>query len=172
MGSRGHSSGHAQAVSRLTMGVLEGKVALVTGAGGEQGIGRAIALRLAEDGADVAVNDLVDKPREGAAWAGLPALVDEIQRLGRRAISIAADVSDAPQVDAMVARVVEELGGLDILVANAGTPAGRDRVPIVDLEESEWDRVLTVNAKGTFLCCRAAARVMVAASADRRGGRP
>jgi meso-butanediol dehydrogenase/(S,S)-butanediol dehydrogenase/diacetyl reductase len=154
------------------MGALEGKVALVTGAGGEHGIGRAVALRLAADGADVAVNDLVDRPRDGADWAGLPAVLEEIQQLGRRAISITTDVANAQQVDAMVGRVVAELGGLDILVANAGTPAGRDRVPIVDLEESEWDRVLTVNAKGTFLCCRAAARVMIeAAKGGRRGGR-
>ena len=92
------------------MGHLDGKVALVTGAGGQNGIGRAIALRLAEDGADVAVNDLVAKPREGADWAGLPAVVAEIEALGRRSLAIAADVADAAQVDAMVHRVVDELG--------------------------------------------------------------
>ena len=102
-------------------------MALVTGAGGKNGIGRAIALRLAEDGADVAVNDLVDKPREGVDWAGLPAVVEEIEQLGRRSVAITAD--------AMVGRVVDELGSLDILVTNARTPAGRDRVPIVDREE-------------------------------------
>ncbi|MDE0024825.1 MAG: SDR family oxidoreductase [Spirochaetaceae bacterium] len=150
------------------MGHLDGKVALVTGAGGQNGIGRAIARRLAEDGADVAVNDLVAKPRQGADWLGLPAVVAEIEALGRRSLAIAADVADAAQVDAMVHRVVDELGGLDIMVTNAGTPAGRDRVPIVDLEQEHWDRVLRVNATGTFLCCRAAARAMIAA---RRGGR-
>ena len=150
------------------MGLLDGKVALVTGAGGRNGIGRAVALRLAEDGADVAVNDLVARPREGSDWGGLPALVAEIEALGRRALAVTADVGDGAQVQAMLERVADELGSLDILVTNAGTPAGRDRVPIVELEERHWDRVLKVNAKGTFLCCRAAARMMIAAG---RGGR-
>ena len=150
------------------MGHLDGNVALVTGAGGQNGIGRAIALRLAKDGAHVAVNDLVAKPREGSDWGGLPALVAEIEALGRRSLAITADVADAAQVQAMVHRVVDELGSLDIMVTNAGTPAGRDRVPIVELEEEHWDRVLRVNAKGTFLCCQAAARVMIEA---KRGGR-
>lgn len=150
------------------MGSLDGKAALVTGAGGRNGIGRAVALRLAEDGADVAVNDLVARPREGSDWGGLPALAREVEALGRRSLAVTGDVGDAAQVQAMVDRVVDQLGSLDILVTNAGTPAGRDRVPIVELEEQHWDRVLRVNAKGTFLCCRAAARVMIAAG---RGGR-
>ena len=150
------------------MGVLDGKVALVTGAGGRNGIGRAVALRLAEDGADVAVNDLVVKPRAGSDWGGLPALAREIEALGRRSLAVTADVGDAAQAQAMIAGVVDGLGSLDILVTNAGTPAGRDRVAIVELEEQHWDRVLRVNAKGTFLCCQAAARSMIAAG---RGGR-
>lgn len=150
------------------MGPLHGKVALVTGAGGRNGIGRAVALRLAQDGADVAVNDLVAKPRAGSDWGGLPALAGEIEAVGRRSLAVTADVADAAQVQAMVDRVAGELGSLDILVTNAGTPAGRDRVAIVELEEQHWDRVLRVNAKGTFLCCRAAARAMIAAG---RGGR-
>ena len=116
----------------------------------------------------MAVNDLVDKPRVGSDWGGLPAVVAEIEALGRRSLAITADVADAAQVQAMVHRVVDELGSLDIMVTNAGTPAGRDRVPIVELEEEHWDRVLRVNAKGTFLCCQAAARVMIKA---KRGGR-
>ena len=150
------------------MGPLDGKVALVTGAGGRNGIGRAVALRLAQDGADVAVNDLVSRPRAGSDWGGLPALAGEIEALGRRSLAVTGDVGDAAQVQAMVDRVAGELGSLDILVNNAGTPAGRDRVAIVELEEQHWDRVLRVNAKGTFLCCRAAARAMIAAG---RGGR-
>ena len=149
------------------MGPLHGKVALVTGAGGRNGIGRAVALRLAEDGADVAVNNLVARPRTGD-WGGLPALVGEIEALDRRSLAVTADVGDATQVQAMIDRVAGELGSLDILVMNAGTPAGRDRVPIVELEERHWDRVLRVNAKGTFLCCRAVARAMIGAG---RGGR-
>jgi NAD(P)-dependent dehydrogenase (short-subunit alcohol dehydrogenase family) len=140
---------------------LGGKVALVTGAGGEHGIGRAIALRLAEEGADVVVNDLTLRRAGSTGWTGLPNLVGEIEALGRRASSIVADVSDASQVDAMVAQTLERFGQVDILVNNAGALAGRDRVPVVDLSEDAWDLVQRVNVKGTFLCCRAVARAMI-----------
>jgi NAD(P)-dependent dehydrogenase (short-subunit alcohol dehydrogenase family) len=140
---------------------LGGKVALVTGAGGEHGLGRAIARRLAEEGADVAINDVVPKRLDSSTWAGLPDLVREIEGFGRRSQSIVADVSNAEQVDAMIQQTLERFGQIDILVNNAGALAGRDRVPVVELEESEWDRILSVNAKGTFLCSRAAARAMI-----------
>ena len=143
---------------------LDGKVALVTGAGGERGIGRAIAVRLATDGADVIVNDIVRNPYAnwGTAWEGLTSVVREIEELGRKSISIIADVSNAAQVDDMVSQAVEELGRIDILVTNAGSRPGPDRVPVVDLEEETWDTVHNVNLKGTFLCCRAVARHMLA----------
>ena len=141
---------------------LDGKIALVTGAGGEHGLGRAIALRLAQEGADVAINDVVAQRDAAAAWAGLPDLAAEIEALGRRSLSLVADVSNADQVDAMVEQVVGRLGRIDILVNNAGALAGRDRTPVVELEESEWDRIQNVNVKGVFLCSRAAARAMIA----------
>ena len=148
---------------------LEGKVALVTGAGGQQGIGRAIAVRLAREGAHVAVNDVTSNPHAGAdEWRGVDSVVDEIQSLGRRAISVIADVSDAAQVDAMVNKTTERLGHIDILVNNAGSAAGPDRVPVTELEEDAWDTVQRVNVKGTFLCSRAAARQMLSSG---RGGR-
>ena len=141
---------------------LDGKIALVTGAGGEHGLGRAIALRLAQEGADVAINDVVAQRDAAAAWAGLPDLAAEVEALGRRSLSLVADVSNADQVDAMVEQVVGSLGRIDILVNNAGALAGRDRTPVVELEESEWDRIQNVNVKGVFLCSRAAARAMIA----------
>jgi len=145
------------------MNDLSGQVALVTGAGDEHGIGRAIARHLAQEGADIAVNDL---PHQGGgAWSGLTAVVSEIEQLGRQAIGVTADVSDSRQVDGMMSSILERFGRLDILVNNAGAPAGPDRVPTVDLEEDVWDLVLNVNAKGTFLCSRAAARHMI-----KRGG--
>lgn len=134
---------------------LRGKVALVTGAAGAAGIGRAIALRLAEEGADVVVNDL----SEGAgARTGLPETVSQIQARGKRALAAYADVTRADQVERMVKQAIDHFGKIDILVNNAGAPAGRDRVPVVELEEEDFDLVQRVNVKGTFLCCRAVAR--------------
>ena len=143
---------------------LNGKVALVTGAGGRNGIGRAIALRMAKEGADVAVNDIVERPysADDAEWGGLPNVIVEIEAVNRRAISVVADVSDAKQVEEMVDKVVSHFGKIDILVNNAGTKAGKDRVPVVDLAEEDWDRVQRVNVKGVFLCCKAVARHLIA----------
>lgn len=141
---------------------LNGKVALVTGAGGKRGLGRAIALRLAENGADVAINDMVTKRTGPTDWAGLPDVVREIEAMGRRAMSVVADVSNTQQVQSMVDQVLAQFGQIDILVTNAGAPAGRDRVPVIEMEEAAWDLVQSVNAKGTFLCCRAVARAMIA----------
>ena len=143
---------------------LNGKVALVTGAGGRNGIGRAIALRLAEEGAAVVVNDIVEHPyaNDDVGWGGLSDVVAEIEAMNRRAVSIVADVSDAKQVEEMVDKVVSHFGKIDILVNNAGTKAGKDRVPVVDLAEEDWDRVQRVNVKGVFLCCKAVARHLIA----------
>ena len=143
---------------------LNGKVALVTGAGGKNGIGRAIATRLAKEGADVAVNDITEHPyaADQADWQGLPDVVREIEAMGRRAISVVADVADVTQVKKMVDQTVAHFGKIDILVNNAGTIAGKDRVPVVDLAEEDWDRVQRVNVKGVFLCSQAVARHLIA----------
>ncbi len=143
---------------------LNGKVALVTGAGGKNGIGRAIATRLAREGADVAVNDITEHPYidNQADWQGLPDVVREIEAMGQSAMSIVADVSDSEQVGRMVDQTVAHFGKIDILVNNAGTIAGKDRVPVVDLAEEDWDRVQRVNVKGVFLCSQAVARYLIA----------
>ena len=142
---------------------LEGKVALVTGGGGERGIGRAIATRLAGEGANVVVNDIVSNPHAASEsqWQGVPDVISEIEALGRQAMGIVADISDAAQVDDMVRQAIDRFGQVDILVNNAGSPPGRDRVPVVELEEDAWDLVQRVNVKGTFLCSRAVAREMI-----------
>lgn len=142
---------------------LEGKVALVTGAGGERGIGRAIATRLAREGANVVVNDIVSNPHAASEsqWQGVPDVISEIEDLGRQAKGIVADISDAAQVDDMVRQAIDRFGRVDILINNAGSPPGRDRVPVVELEEDAWDLVQRVNVKGTFLCSRAVAREMI-----------
>jgi meso-butanediol dehydrogenase/(S,S)-butanediol dehydrogenase/diacetyl reductase len=121
---------------------LEGKVALVTGGG--RGIGRGIALALAGEGADVAVAD-IDYPNAQK-------VTEEIEALGRQAIAIKVDVTKWDQVLAMTKQTIKELGQIDILVNNAGVVG----VALVEeLEEEAWDRVMDVNAKGTFLCCKA-----------------
>ena len=143
---------------------LTGKVALVTGAGGKNGIGRAIATRLAKEGADVAVNDIAEHPyaADQAEWQGLPDVVREIEAMGQRAISVVADVSDVKQVGEMVDKTFAHFGKIDILVNNAGTIAGKDRVLVVDLAEEDWDRVQRVNVKGVFLCSQAVSRRLIA----------
>ena len=138
---------------------LSGKVALVTGAGGERGIGRAIATRLAREGADVVVNDVSDAPR--ADWGGLPAVVAEIEGMGRGALGVVGSITESTDVQRLVEATLERFGRLDILVNNAGAPAGEDRKPIVELAESEWSRIHEVNAKGTFLMCQVGARHMI-----------
>jgi NAD(P)-dependent dehydrogenase (short-subunit alcohol dehydrogenase family) len=107
------------------------------------------------------INDVVEKRLDSSEWAGLPDLAREIEALGRRVLSVVADVSNAQQVDAMVQQGLDHFGTIHILVNNAGALAGRDRVPVVELEEAEWDRIQNVNVKGTFLCSRAVARAQI-----------
>lgn len=139
------------------------KVAIVTGAGGMRGIGRAIALRLARDGADVALVDIKRPPEQlppeevRANWQGIESVAAEIRALGRRALPSYTDITDSAQVDRMVSATLAELGRIDILVNNARAIIGRSDL-VANMEESEWDHTMAVNAKGTFLCCRAVAR--------------
>lgn len=143
---------------------LSGKVAIVTGAGGRRGIGRAIATRLAREGADVVVTDIMKPPRpedEAEGWQGIDSVVAEIEAMGRRAIGLYSDVTDAGQVAEMVERTVNSLGKVDILVCNAGSQPGGDRKLLVDVEEADFDLVQRVNVKGTFLCCKAVCRHMI-----------
>jgi NAD(P)-dependent dehydrogenase (short-subunit alcohol dehydrogenase family) len=131
------------------MGNLTGKVALVTGA--RRGIGRGICLALAQDGADVAVNDV-----EGAGQAA--AVAQEIRDLGCRSLVAMADVAQPAQVQTMVDQVIAGLGGLDILVNNAGVES---IVPFLEITPEEWERVTNINLRGEFLCAQAAVRHMV-----------
>lgn len=130
---------------------LTGKVALVTG--GSRGIGRAIALQLARQGADVAVN------YRGNQEAGR-AVVDEIEAMGRRALAVQADVADAEAVQAMVKEITSTLGGPHIVVNNAGIT--RDTL-IMRMKEEDWDAVLNTNLKGAFNVIKAVQRPMMKA---------
>lgn len=126
---------------------LTDKKAIVTGAA--QGIGKTIALQLAQQGADVVVTDI---NREGLA-----SVVAEIQALGRRAHPIAMDVSNLAQCEEMAREAVQEMGRIDILVNNAGIT--RDTL-LLRMKEEQWDQVMQVNVKGTFNCTKAAIRTM------------
>ncbi len=125
------------------MAVLKGRVALVTG--GSRGIGRAVAISLAEAGAAVAVNYL---SKAGEAKA----VVEAIHKLGGRAITVGADVSRAAAVTGIVAGVERELGPVDILINNAGIAINR---PVEELTEEDFDRTMAVNLKSVFLCTQA-----------------
>jgi 3-oxoacyl-[acyl-carrier protein] reductase len=127
------------------------RTALITGA--QQGIGRAAALAFAADGCDVAINWLDD---EDAAQA----LAVEIAALGRRSLLLRGDVSSVDECRRLVADTVKGFGRIDVLANNAGI---FPRVSFLDMAEAEWDRVTTVNLKGSVFCAQAAARAMVAA---------
>jgi 3-oxoacyl-[acyl-carrier protein] reductase len=134
---------------------LSGQVALVTGA--SRGIGRAIALALAEHGADVAVN-YRERARDAEAVAAA------VRKLGRRVVAVGADVSDGAAVKSMVATVERELGPIDVLVNNAGIAIRRQ---LDDLTEADFDRTIAVNLKSAFLCSQA----VLPAMRSRRWGR-
>ncbi|EMD34711.1 hypothetical protein CERSUDRAFT_54929 [Gelatoporia subvermispora B] len=133
------------------------RVALVTGAA--QGLGHAIAMRLAEDGLDVAVNDIASKSED------LKKVVAEIEAKGRRSIAVTGDVSSEAEVKAMVEQVAKELGGLDVMVANAGVGSIG---PLVETTAEEFDRVMAINARGVMLQYKYAALQMIQQG---RGGR-
>lgn len=155
------------------MAGLEGKVAVVTGAARQRGIGRAIAVRLAQDGADVAVSGVHRAPEDfpeaerRSGWRGLASVAEEVETLGRRALAVEADITSKADVQALVERTLQAFGRIDILVNNAGAAFCGDR-SLWEIDDEEWYRVIDVNLNGVYLCCKAVAPVMIEAG---RGGR-
>lgn len=147
--------------------MVNGKVALVTGSG--RGIGKAIALALAERGADIVINDL---DMDNAAHT-----VEEIKALGRKAIAIKADVSSEIEVEEMVKECMNQFGRIDILVNNAGLISTK---LLQETTVQDWDRIMSINLKGVFLCTKAVYPYMmdqksgkiinIASVAGKRGG--
>ena len=135
------------------MGAFDGKVAVVTGAA--RGIGRAVAEKLASEGADLVVCDLQSE------W--LTETTEAVRGLGRKVLPLAVDVGDSEAVNACVAEVLKEFGRIDVMVNNAGIT--KDTL-LVRMSDEDWDAVLRVNLKGTFLFTRAVARPMM----KQRGG--
>ena len=144
---------------------LHGKLALVTGAA--RGLGRAVAVALADAGCDVAVSDIARDadgatPYTLASGDDLAETARAVEQRGRRSAAITADVTSAAEVGRMMAETERLLGGLDILIANAGIIAAG---PVAAMDEAQWDRIFAVNVKGVFLSARAAIPLL-----GKRGG--
>ena len=125
------------------MGKLDQKVALITGAA--RGIGKQIALTFASEGADIVIGDMID----------IEATAQEVRDLGRKAVTVKVDVSRKEEVKNLVNAAIDNLEKVDILVNNAATNLHNF---LLDMTEEDWDRVLAVNLKGTFLCTQAVAK--------------
>jgi 3-oxoacyl-[acyl-carrier protein] reductase len=123
--------------------MLPNRVAIITG--GSRGIGRGIVLKFAEQGCSVAIADVLEKQARET--------LEEVSKKGREGIFVSCDVSNSRQVENMVEQVIRKFGKVDILVNNAGIAATPKS--ITEITEEEWDRVLAVNLKGVFLCCKA-----------------
>ncbi len=156
------------------MAGLEGKVALVTGAGGMRGVGRATVVKLAGMGADIALTDVhreaEDLPPAEVrnSWRGIDAVSEEVEAGGRRAFPVYCDLGDSGQIERMVEQVVDHYGRIDILVNNARAIIGRDKAPVTELEQDVWDHFLRINATAPYLLTKEAGRRMIEAGS---GGR-
>jgi meso-butanediol dehydrogenase / (S,S)-butanediol dehydrogenase / diacetyl reductase len=143
---------------------LQGKTAFVTGAGAKRGMGHAIALRLANEGADVIVTDKFKAPKShfpgDENWAGLDDEVKEIQALGRKALGLTVDVNNSQEIEKAVAAVMEKFGKIDILV-HAGAIRGPVGVPVVDLSEKDIRTVIDIDLVGAFLISKYVAKTMI-----------
>ena len=155
-------------MSGLELTGLEGKVAVVTGAGRMRSIGRPIAVELARAGCDVVITGTGRPPErypddeKAAGWRDIESVADEVRALGRKATAVVSDVADDAAVDALVEQVWGEYGRVDFLVNNAGAARGEDRKPIVEVDPDVWRRVIDVNLNGSFLMSRAFAKRMIA----------
>ena len=156
------------------MAGLEGKVALVTGAGGMRGVGRATVMKLAGLGADIALSDVhretQDRPpaEVRTAWRGIDAVTEDVESEGRRAFPVDCDLGDGSQIERMVQQVMDHYGRIDILVNNARAIIGRDKVSVTELEQEVWEHFLRINATAPYLLTKEVGRRMIEAG---NGGR-
>ena len=156
------------------MSDLDGKIALITGAGGMRGVGRAPVMKLVGQGSDVALSDVrrevSDLPPAEIRneWGGIETVSQEVQALGRRAVPIYCDLSDPNEIERLVERTMTEFGRIDILVNNARAIIGRDKVPVTQLDKEVWDHFLAINTTAVFLTTKAVAPHMIDSG---RGGR-
>jgi len=148
---------------------LQGVTALVTGAGRMRGIGRAIALKLAADGADVVVSAIAREPdsfpdhEKACGWRGVASVAEEIRAMGRRALAVDCDVTQPVQVLAMYEQAERELGLVTAIVNNAGVAGPTGSTPIVELEDRHWYRTIDVNLHGVYQVSRRGAQALLKA---------
>jgi meso-butanediol dehydrogenase/(S,S)-butanediol dehydrogenase/diacetyl reductase len=146
------------------MGNLSGKVAFVTGAAAKRGMGHAVAVRMAKEGANVVVTDKFAHPKSAwtgdEGWKGLADVVKEIEAMGRKALAVVAGVEDMEEVEAAVKSTIEKFGQIDILIHCAGTrgPVG---VNIVDGDEKDWRQLFDVNTIGTMIVSKVVGKEMI-----------
>jgi NAD(P)-dependent dehydrogenase (short-subunit alcohol dehydrogenase family) len=146
---------------------LEGKVAVVTGAGRMRSIGRPIAVEMAKAGCDIVLTGTGRSPdrypddEKAAGWRDIESVADEVRAEGRRVLPLVSDVGDEDAVRSLVDRTLAEFGRVDFVVNNAGAARGRDRVPVLDMPIDAWDTVIRVNLRGTFLMSKFFGRRLV-----------
>jgi 3-oxoacyl-[acyl-carrier protein] reductase len=149
------------------MGELDGKVAIITGAGRLRGIGRAAAEALAKLGADVVVTgtgrspDTFPDDEKAIGWNDIHTVAERVREIGRRALPLVVDVTNREDVKRMVDETLKEFGRIDILINNAAYARAEDRTPILDLDEDTFQRVMDIKVTGTFLCTKAAIKPMI-----------
>jgi 3-oxoacyl-[acyl-carrier protein] reductase len=146
---------------------LEGKVAIITGAGRLRGIGRATAVAMAGDGADIVVTGTGRDPstfpddEKAAGWRGIESTAAQVREQGRRCLTMVADASSASDAERTAKAALAEFGRIDIVVNNAAVGRGADRVAITELSEETWRSVIEVKLTGSFLMCRAVLPSMI-----------
>jgi NAD(P)-dependent dehydrogenase (short-subunit alcohol dehydrogenase family) len=149
------------------MGELDGKVAIITGAGRMRGIGRGSAVALARQGADIVVTGTGRSPstfpddEKAAGWRDVESTAEQVRALGRRCLPLLCDVTQMDQVQSVVDRTLEEFGRIDVLVNNAAFRRGEDRVPIVDMDPDVFRAVVDIKLFGSFLFSKAVGKVLM-----------
>ena len=146
---------------------LQGKVAVVTGAGRMRSIGRPIAVQLAKAGCNIVLTGTgrarkdYPKDEQSADWHDIKSVAGEVEAAGARALEVVSNVTDPQAVDELVKATLSEFGRVDFIVNNAGAARGSDRVPVVDLAIDDWHKVMNVNLNGTFYMSRAFGRALI-----------
>ena len=146
---------------------LKGKVALITGAGGMKGVGRAIALKFASLGVDLAISDVklqvedMHPKQVRTGWRGIDSVAEEAQALGVRCLPLFCDLKDPKQIEDLVKRTVEHFGRIDILVNNARAIMGKDKAPITEVSDEAWHHFFAINVTAPFLLIKQVAREMI-----------